>query len=71
MKAIIKNISKNTFICSAPEKTFLHSEKTGEIKHTKDENKALVFYDEWDAESTLEMLNDTKEDCYSLIQLDN
>ena len=32
-----------------------------------DKADATVFYDENDAENVLEMLNDTENDCYSLI----
>ena len=57
-KGKIKNITRDTW---------LSEEKNGKIKHTKDENKALVFYDEDEAVAVMEMLNDTKQDAYTLI----
>lgn len=58
-KAIIKNITKNTYI---------QEEKNGVVKETKDQNKALVFFDECDAESVLELVNSNYPDCYQLIE---
>ena len=61
-QAYIKNINTNEW---------LQEERNGEIKHTKTENEMLVFYDEGDAESTLEYLNDTFSDAYVLLVEDN
>jgi len=62
MRYIIKNIT---------EETFVSEENNGNVEHTEKQEEALVFNEEWDAESTLEMLNDTKEDCYSLVEIED
>lgn len=61
-KYIIKNISKGTFISD---------ETNGKVKHTRKEINAVVFFDEMEAETVLEFLNDTYSDCYTLIDLNN
>ncbi|QST02695.1 hypothetical protein IMZ31_19290 (plasmid) [Pontibacillus sp. ALD_SL1] len=57
-QAYIKNIDQDTW---------LKEEENGEVKHTKNEEEMLVFYDDEDAESTLEYLNDSFSDSYVLL----
>lgn len=57
-QAYIRNITTNEW---------LKSEGDSKVEHTKDENKKLVFYDETDAESTLEYLNMDFSDAYVLL----
>lgn len=46
---------------------WLKDEKGGKVEHTNDESEILVFYDDVDAESTLEYLNYNFSDCYVLL----
>lgn len=57
-QAYIKNITTGEW---------LKDEKKGKVTHTKNENEMLVFYEEEDAESTLEYLNDAFSDAYVLL----
>lgn len=57
---IIKNITKDLWV---------KEENNGRIKHTEDENKAMLFYDEEDAESLLEYLNSFFPDFYTLLKM--
>lgn len=45
---------------------WLKTEQAGTVEHTENQNEMLVFYDEDDAENTLEYLNDTFSDAYVL-----
>lgn len=57
-KGKIKNVTSGKW---------LKSESKGVIKETRFVDKALIFWDQEDAEETLEFLNDTYESCYTLI----
>lgn len=62
-KAIIVNISTD-------EKNRWFVEFTDDVLVcTQYKKDATVFFEEWDAESTLEYLNQNKADCYTLITL--
>ena len=57
-KASILNITKNQWV---------KDETDGKVRHTARKRNRLLFYDEFDAESTLGFLNDNYLDCYTLI----
>lgn len=57
-QAYIKNITIGEW---------LKDEKGGKVEHTNDESKKLVFYDDVDAEGTIEYLNDNFSDSYVLL----
>jgi len=59
---VIKNISKGTY--------YSKQVSFGKVKHSKTLKNACLFYDENDAEETVEMLNDFLADCYSIRTID-
>lgn len=56
-QASIKNVTRGTWLLK---------ENYGLVKHTKKADKRLIFFDEYDAESVLAMLEDCSSDCYVL-----
>ena len=54
-QASIKNLTRGTW---------LKSERNGKTTFTRDADKRLIFYDEYDAESILEMLEYCSPSCY-------
>ena len=61
-KAIIKNISQDKWLVD---------ETDGAITLNDDREYATLFLEKTDAENTIEFLNDTQKDCYTLIVLKN
>lgn len=53
-------------IFNSTTKQFVLNERNGVVEYTPLETEAVIFYEE-DAESTLVMLNDIYEDCFTLI----
>ena len=56
-QASIKNVTMGAWLLE---------ENYGLVRHTKNPDKRLIFFEEYDAESVLAMLEDCSSDCYVL-----
>jgi hypothetical protein len=59
-QAAILNVDKNKWI---------RDEEHGIVKYAKNESDRIIFYEEEDAESTVDLLNENESDCFTLVIL--
>lgn len=58
-----------SFIKNIEEGTYVKNEENGIVEETKDEEEKILFYDEAEADSVIEQVNDVNEVCYTLIEI--
>lgn len=65
----VQDINYRGVIKIADSDSWLESEYFGKYTTTTDQEKALQFFDESDAVSTVEYLNDSYEECFVLVDV--